>query len=85
MIGAASYGDSFTTGGLGLATPIEYMTTIESNYSVAPLDKAVASTGAPAAPSLRDRRSHHAQDPYGRRGQAGQDGGRHVQHVRRGA
>ncbi len=52
MIGAASYGDSFTTNGLGLATPIEYMTSIETNYSVAPLDKAVARTGAPAAPSL---------------------------------
>ncbi len=52
MIGAASYGDSFTTNGLGLATPIEYMTSIETDYSVAPLDKAVAGTGAPAAPSL---------------------------------
>jgi hypothetical protein len=53
MIGAAAYGDAFTTNGLGLATPIEYMTSIETDYSVAPLDKAVARTGAPAAPSLQ--------------------------------
>jgi hypothetical protein len=52
LIGAAAYGDSFTTNGLGLATPIEYMTSIETNYSVAPLGAAVARAGAPAAPSL---------------------------------
>lgn len=52
LIGAASYGDDFTTNGLGLATPIEYMTSIETNYSVAPLDKAMATTASPAAPSL---------------------------------
>ncbi len=53
MIGAAAYGDDFTTNGLGLATPIEYMTSIETDYSVAPLGNAVARTGAPAAPSLQ--------------------------------
>ena len=53
MIGAAAYGDAFTTNGLGLATPIEYMTSIETNYSVAPPAKAMARTGAPAAPSLQ--------------------------------
>ena len=37
IIGAVSYGDWFTTDGLGLATPIEYMTAIESNYTMGTL------------------------------------------------
>ena len=32
LVGAVSYGDIFTLGGLGLATPIEYMTSIQNNY-----------------------------------------------------
>ena len=32
LIGAVSYGSDFTTGGVGLATPIEYMIAIEENY-----------------------------------------------------
>jgi hypothetical protein len=31
LIGAVSYGDIFTTGGLGLATPIEFMIAIQNN------------------------------------------------------
>lgn len=34
LIGAVSYGDIFTLGGLGLATPIEYMSAIEDDYQV---------------------------------------------------
>ena len=52
LVGAAAYGDEFTMNGLGLATPIDNVASIETSYSVAPLDRAVASTGAPAAPSL---------------------------------
>jgi hypothetical protein len=52
LIGAAAYGDDFTTNGLGLATPIQFMTSIETNYSVAPLDKAMATAAAPTAPAL---------------------------------
>jgi len=32
LVGAASYGDSFTLGGMGLATPIEYMTDLQATY-----------------------------------------------------
>ena len=32
LVGAVSYGDAFTLGDLGLATPIEYMIAIQSNY-----------------------------------------------------
>lgn len=32
VIGALSYGDSFTVGGLGLATPIEYMIATQTQY-----------------------------------------------------
>ena len=34
LVGAVSYGDFFTLGNLGLATPIEYMSAIESTYDV---------------------------------------------------
>jgi len=53
LVGAASYGDEFTTTGLGLATPIEYMESIETDYDVAPLGAALATAGSPAAPSLQ--------------------------------
>jgi len=32
LIGAVSYGDSFTLGGMGLATPIEYMSDLQAAY-----------------------------------------------------
>jgi hypothetical protein len=32
LVGAVSYGDSFTLNGMGLATPIEYMTATEDTY-----------------------------------------------------
>ena len=47
LIGALSYGDWFTLGGMGLATPIEYMAAIEENYPVG----ALASIEAPRPPS----------------------------------
>ena len=81
MIGAASYGDIFTTNGLGLATPIEYMTSIETDYSVAPLDKGDGRHRRPGGAVARDRRSHPAQDPHGSRGHADEDVGRHVRHA----
>jgi hypothetical protein len=34
LVGALSYGDSFTLGGMALATPIEYMAAIETDYPV---------------------------------------------------
>ena len=43
LIGAVSYGDIFTTDGLGLATPIDYMIAVQTNY---PASKAA---GTPAA------------------------------------
>jgi hypothetical protein len=43
LVGAVSYGDMFTKGGYGLATPIEHMMTLETDFTSAP---------APA-PSLR--------------------------------
>ena len=42
IVGAVSYGDSFTLHGTGLATPIEYMTALQSQYGSA------AATRAPA-------------------------------------
>ncbi len=50
LVGAASYGDMFTTNGLGLATPIDNMAAIETKYSVAPL--ALGAAGSLAAPSF---------------------------------
>ncbi len=47
LIGALSYGDWFTLGGLGLATPIEYMAAIEDDYPVG----ALASLVAPRPPT----------------------------------
>jgi hypothetical protein len=35
LVGAVSYGDIFTTGGLGLATPIEYMIAIQTSHAAA--------------------------------------------------
>lgn len=43
LIGALSYGDMFTLGGLGLATPIQYMLAIEAGHELGP-----AAAGAPA-------------------------------------
>jgi len=58
VIGALSYGDVFTTNGLGLATPIEYMADIESNYplvssSGAKAREAVSSVASTTAASVR--------------------------------
>lgn len=36
LVGAVSYGDMFTIGGLALATPIEYMAALEDDYPVVP-------------------------------------------------
>jgi hypothetical protein len=52
VIGALSYGDSFTTAGLGLATPIEYMIEIETNYPVATGGASAARGSAAVAPVL---------------------------------
>ena len=46
LIGALSYGDSFTLSGFGLATPIEYMSADESKY---PIGGVAATRGARAA------------------------------------
>ena len=47
LVGALSYGDWFTLGGLGLATPIEYMSAIEADYPVG----ALAALEAPRTPA----------------------------------
>jgi hypothetical protein len=43
MVGAVSYGDWFTLRGTGLATPIEYMTALQSRYDAAAEPAAAAS------------------------------------------
>lgn len=46
LIGAVSYGDEFTLGGTGLATPIEAMMNIEDGYSsAAPLSAPILTSG----------------------------------------
>lgn len=47
LVGALSYGDAFTLEGLGLATPIEYMAAIETDYAVG----ALAALQAPRPPA----------------------------------
>ncbi|MEE4274525.1 MAG: hypothetical protein V2J16_01465, partial [Thermoleophilia bacterium] len=42
LVGAVSYGDQFTLGGMGLATPIEYMADLQATYAEEPA--AVAGT-----------------------------------------
>jgi hypothetical protein len=37
LVGAVSYGDVFTGNGLGLATPIEHMMTLETDFTIDPL------------------------------------------------
>ncbi len=37
LVGAVSYGDSFTLGGMGLATPIEYMADLQATYLKEPV------------------------------------------------
>jgi hypothetical protein len=46
LIGAVSYGDSFTLNGMGLATPIEYMAAIEDSYPI----RALSSFAKPRPP-----------------------------------
>jgi hypothetical protein len=53
LVGALSYGDMFTRGGTGLATPIEYMTAIQNTYPIAPLGARTAATPQPGAYALR--------------------------------
>jgi len=49
LVGAVSYGDSFTTGYLGLATPVEYMASMEDTFlpagAMTSLPRAVAVAG----------------------------------------
>ena len=49
LAGAVSYGDSFTTGYLGLATPVEYMASMEDTFlpagALTPLPRAVSVAG----------------------------------------
>ena len=53
LIGAFSYLDIFTTGGLGLATPIEYMTAIEARHDLSSRARCGDDTsGAPASRTL---------------------------------
>lgn len=53
LIGALSYGDIFTLGGLGLATPIEYMIAIENNHEVGPAAAAQRPHAARPADRMR--------------------------------
>lgn len=49
LVGAVSYGDIFTGNGLGLATPIEHMMTLETDFTIDPL----AATNTRAVPLAR--------------------------------
>ena len=51
LVGAVSYGDIFTTNGLGFATPIDLMSSIETNYPVTV--GAHASAHAASSPLLK--------------------------------
>jgi hypothetical protein len=53
LVGAVSYGDIFTTNGLGFATPIDLMSSIEDNYTVDPAEGAHAGTHSLASPLLK--------------------------------
>ncbi len=57
LVGAVSYGDIFTLGDLGLATPIEYMIAIQESY----LDGGPASPGAVHKATLETPVSLHGQ------------------------
>ena len=52
LVGALSYGDIFTRGGTGLATPIEYMSAIETTYPVGAAGAHTAATPQPGAYKL---------------------------------
>ena len=53
LVGAVSYGDIFTTGGLGFATPIDLMSSIETNYTVEPAAGAHAGAHTLASPLIK--------------------------------
>lgn len=44
LVGAVSYGESFTSNGLGLATPIGHMMALESDFQIDPLAARLAKT-----------------------------------------
>ena len=64
LVGALSYGDAFTLGGLGLATPIEYMAAIEADFAVG----ALAALQAPRPPAAGAYPLARAGEDLGRRG-----------------
>ncbi|HSL95992.1 MAG TPA: hypothetical protein VLA35_08770 [Thermoleophilia bacterium] len=53
LVGAVSYGDQFTLGGMGLATPIEYMADLQATYAQEPA--AVVGTYDLAEPVATDQ------------------------------
>ncbi len=53
LVGAVSYGDQFTLGGMGLATPIEYMADLQATYAQEPA--AVAGAYDLAEPVVTDQ------------------------------
>ncbi len=61
LVGAVSYGDIFTTGGLGLATPIQYMSAIESTYGLGGAAAAQATTPARAVTFAKPLRTPAGQ------------------------
>ena len=42
LVGAVSYGEYFTSNGLGLATPIEHMMALEDDFTIDPLSARLA-------------------------------------------
>ena len=44
LVGAVSYGEYFTPNGLGLATPVEHMMTLEDDFQIDPLSATLAKT-----------------------------------------
>jgi hypothetical protein len=50
LVGAVSYGEEFAMGGLGLATPIEHMMALESDFTIDPMATSAARTVPLARP-----------------------------------
>ena len=57
LVGAVSYGEYFTSNGLGLATPIEHMMTLEDDFAIDPLAARLAKTIDLSGPLVVDGRA----------------------------
>ena len=83
IVGAVSYGDWFTLRGTGLATPIEYMTSLQDQYAAA-AQAARAPVRRHARPAGRDLRRRRQEAGPRRRHDRGRRGRRGHASARRG-